>query len=95
LRLYGDQLSLRSANCLKQAKIHYIGDLVRETESDLLRIPGPPYLGRKSINELKEILAQIGLHFGMEVPGWPPKNIDDLAKAYEAGLEQLATDASG
>jgi hypothetical protein len=72
------ELSVRSANCLKNDNIVYIGDLVQKTEGKMLCTPN---FGRKSLNEIKEVLAQIGLHLGMEVPGWPPKNIDDLARA--------------
>jgi DNA-directed RNA polymerase subunit alpha len=78
------ELSLRSANCLKNDEIVYIGDLVQKTEGEMLCTPN---FGRKSLNEIKEVLAQMRLLLGMEVPGWPPKNIDDLAKAYEADLQ--------
>ncbi|HEY8443039.1 MAG TPA: DNA-directed RNA polymerase subunit alpha [Xanthobacteraceae bacterium] len=74
------ELSVRSANCLKNDNIVYIGDLVQKTEAEMLRTPN---FGRKSLNEIKEVLAQMGLHLGMEVPGWPPDNIDDLAKRFE------------
>ena len=74
------ELSVRSANCLKNDNIVYIGDLVQKTESEMLRTPN---FGRKSLNEIKEVLAQMGLHLGMEVPGWPPDNIDELAKRFE------------
>ena len=74
------ELSVRSANCLKNDNIVYIGDLVQKTEAEMLRTPN---FGRKSLNEIKEVLAQMGLHLGMEVPGWPPKNIDELAKRFE------------
>jgi DNA-directed RNA polymerase subunit alpha len=74
------ELSVRSANCLKNDNIVYIGDLVQKTESEMLRTPN---FGRKSLNEIKEVLAQMGLHLGMEVPGWPPENIDELAKRFE------------
>ncbi len=74
------ELSVRSANCLKNDNIVYIGDLIQKTESEMLRTPN---FGRKSLNEIKEVLASMGLHLGMEVPGWPPENIDDLAKRYE------------
>ena len=74
------ELSVRSANCLKNDNIVYIGDLIQKTESEMLRTPN---FGRKSLNEIKEVLANMGLHLGMEVPGWPPENIDDLAKRYE------------
>jgi DNA-directed RNA polymerase subunit alpha len=74
------ELSVRSANCLKNDNIVYIGDLVQKTEAEMLRTPN---FGRKSLNEIKEVLAQMGLHLGMEVPGWPPDNIDELAKRFE------------
>jgi len=74
------ELSVRSANCLKNDNIVYIGDLIQKTESEMLRTPN---FGRKSLNEIKEVLAGMGLHLGMEVPTWPPENIDDLAKRYE------------
>ena len=74
------ELSVRSANCLKNDNIVYIGDLVQKSEGEMLRTPN---FGRKSLNEIKEVLAQMGLHLGMEVPGWPPENIDDLAKRFE------------
>lgn len=74
------ELSVRSANCLKNDNIVYIGDLIQKSESEMLRTPN---FGRKSLNEIKEVLSQMGLHLGMEVPEWPPENIDDLAKKLE------------
>ena len=74
------ELSVRSANCLKNDNIVYIGDLIQKTEAEMLRTPN---FGRKSLNEIKEVLAQMGLHLGMEVPNWPPENIEELAKKYE------------
>jgi DNA-directed RNA polymerase subunit alpha len=74
------ELSVRSANCLKNDNIIYIGDLVQKTEAEMLRTPN---FGRKSLNEIKEVLSQMGLHLGMEVPEWPPENIDELAKQME------------
>ncbi|WP_412057828.1 DNA-directed RNA polymerase subunit alpha [Bartonella sp. DGB2] len=74
------ELSVRSANCLKNDNIVYIGDLIQKSESEMLRTPN---FGRKSLNEIKEVLASMGLHLGMEIPAWPPENIDDLAKRYE------------
>ena len=74
------ELSVRSANCLKNDNIVYIGDLVQKTEAEMLRTPN---FGRKSLNEIKEVLAQMGLHLGMEIPGWPPENIEDLAKRLD------------
>lgn len=74
------ELSVRSANCLKNDNIVYIGDLIQKTEAEMLRTPN---FGRKSLNEIKEVLASMGLHLGMEIPTWPPENIEDLAKRYE------------
>ncbi len=74
------ELSVRSANCLKNDNIVYIGDLIQKTEAEMLRTPN---FGRKSLNEIKEVLAGMGLHLGMEIPTWPPENIEDLAKRYE------------
>jgi DNA-directed RNA polymerase subunit alpha len=74
------ELSVRSANCLKNDNIVYIGDLVQKTEAEMLRTPN---FGRKSLNEIKEVLAQMGLHLGMEIPNWPPENIEELAKRLE------------
>jgi DNA-directed RNA polymerase subunit alpha len=74
------ELSVRSANCLKNDNIIYIGDLIQKTEAEMLRTPN---FGRKSLNEIKEVLAQMGLHLGMEVTGWPPENIEELAKRFE------------
>ena len=74
------ELSVRSANCLKNDNIVYIGDLIQKTEAEMLRTPN---FGRKSLNEIKEVLASMGLHLGMDVPNWPPENIEELAKKYE------------
>ncbi len=74
------ELSVRSANCLKNDNIVYIGDLVQKTEAEMLRTPN---FGRKSLNEIKEVLSQMGLSLGMEVPGWPPDNIEELARKVE------------
>ncbi len=74
------ELSVRSANCLKNDNIIYIGDLVQKTEAEMLRTPN---FGRKSLNEIKEVLTQMGLHLGMEVTSWPPENVEDLAKKLE------------
>lgn len=74
------ELSVRSANCLKNDNIVYIGDLVQKTESDMLRTPN---FGRKSLNEIKEVLSNMGLSLGMIVPEWPPENIEELAKRIE------------
>ncbi|MEZ0242968.1 MAG: DNA-directed RNA polymerase subunit alpha, partial [Sphingomonas sp.] len=68
------ELSVRSANCLKNDNIIYIGDLVQKTEAEMLRTPN---FGRKSLNEIKEVLSSMGLRLGMEIPGWPPENIEE------------------
>ena len=74
------ELSVRSANCLKNDNIVYIGDLVQKTEGEMLRTPN---FGRKSLNEIKEVLGNMGLHLGMKIPNWPPENIEELAKKLE------------
>lgn len=74
------ELSVRSANCLKNDNIVYIGDLVQKTEAEMLRTPN---FGRKSLNEIKEVLAKMGIHLGMEVVGWPPENIEDLTRRLD------------
>ena len=74
------ELSGRSANCLKNDNIVYIGDLIQKTEAEMLRTPN---FGRKSLNEIKEVLSGMGLHLGMDVEDWPPDNIEDLAKKLE------------
>jgi len=74
------ELSVRSQNCLKNEGIVYIGDLVTKSEVDMLRTPN---FGRKSLHEIKEVLASVGLKFGMEVEGWPIANIEELSKKHE------------
>jgi DNA-directed RNA polymerase subunit alpha len=74
------ELSVRSANCLKNDNIVYIGDLVQKTESEMLRTPN---FGRKSLNEIKEVLTVMDLTLGMDIPGWPPENIEDLSRKLE------------
>ena len=74
------ELSVRSANCLKNDNIVYIGDLIQKTEAEMLRTPN---FGRKSLNEIKEVLTTMGLYLGMDVADWPPDNIEDLAKKFE------------
>jgi DNA-directed RNA polymerase subunit alpha len=74
------ELSVRSANCLKNDNIVYIGDLIQKTEAEMLRTPN---FGRKSLNEIKEVLTGMGLHLGMDIVDWPPDNIEDLAKKFE------------
>ena len=77
------ELSVRSANCLKNDNIIYIGDLVQKTEAEMLRTPN---FGRKSLNEIKEVLSSMGLRLGMEIPGWPPENIEEMAKKLEQDI---------
>jgi DNA-directed RNA polymerase subunit alpha len=67
------ELSVRSANCLKNANIRYIGELVMKTEAEMLKTKN---FGRKSLNEIKEILSEMGLALGMKVEGWPPPGWD-------------------
>ena len=74
------ELSVRSANCLKNDNIVYIGDLIQKTEAEMLRTPN---FGRKSLNEIKEVLSGMGLHLWMDIVDWPPDNIEELAKKYE------------
>jgi DNA-directed RNA polymerase subunit alpha len=66
------ELTVRSANCLKAENIFYIGDLIQRTENDLLKTPN---LGRKSLNEIKEVLASRGLTLGMKLDNWPPAGL--------------------
>ncbi len=74
------ELSVRANNCLKNDKINWLGELVQKTEGDMLKTPN---FGRKSLNEIKIQLEAMGLGLGMDVPGWPPENIAELAKKYE------------
>ncbi len=74
------ELSVRSQNCLKNDNIIYIGDLVCKTEGEMLKTPN---FGRKSLNEIKEVLTFMGLRFGMKIEGWPPESIEELAKQYQ------------
>ena len=67
------ELTVRSANCLKAENIYYIGDLIQRTETELLKTPN---LGRKSLNEIKEVLASRGLTLGARLENWPPQNLD-------------------
>jgi len=66
------ELTVRSANCLKAENIYYIGDLIQRTENELLKTPN---LGRKSLNEIKDVLAARGLSLGMKLDSWPPATI--------------------
>ena len=67
------ELTVRSANCLKAENIYYIGDLIQRTENELLKTPN---LGRKSLNEIKEVLAAHGLTLGMKLENWPPQGLE-------------------
>ncbi|MFA7606958.1 MAG: DNA-directed RNA polymerase subunit alpha [Rhodocyclaceae bacterium] len=69
------ELTVRSANCLKAENIYYIGDLIQRTETELLKTPN---LGRKSLNEIKEVLASRGLALGMKLENWPPAGLEKL-----------------
>ncbi len=71
------ELTVRSANCLKVENIFYIGDLIQRTEAELLRTPN---LGRKSLNEIKEVLASRDLSLGMKLENWPPANLENYIK---------------
>jgi DNA-directed RNA polymerase subunit alpha len=75
------ELSVRAANCLSNASIKYIGDLVQKTESDLLKAKN---FGRKSLKEIKDILAEMGLSLGMKLENWPPKDLERRAAASAA-----------
>jgi DNA-directed RNA polymerase subunit alpha len=74
------ELSVRSANCLKNDNIVYIGDLVQKSESEMLRTPN---FGRKSLNEIKEVLTNMNLNLGQMIPEWPPENLEQLAKKVD------------
>ena len=74
------ELSVRSANCLKNDEIIYVGDLVQKTESEMLRTPN---FGRKSLNEIKEILSTMNLELGMKIEGWPPENIEEIRRKLD------------
>jgi len=77
------ELSVRSMNCLKNDNIVYIGDLVQKTEPEMLRTPN---FGRKSLNEIKEVLSSMSLYLGMEIPNWPPADIVELSKKLEENV---------
>ncbi|WP_173933275.1 DNA-directed RNA polymerase subunit alpha [Chelativorans sp. Marseille-P2723] len=73
------ELSVRASNCMKNDNIIYVGDLVTMTEAQLLRVPN---FGRKSLNEIKTLLAEMGLQLGMELPDWPPADLEEMAEKY-------------
>ncbi len=74
------ELSVRSANCLKNDNIIYVGDLVQKSEQEMLKTPN---FGRKSLNEIKQILSTMDLSLGMDIPDWPPEDIEQLSKELE------------
>ena len=74
------ELSVRSANCLKNARVKYIGDLVTKSEKEMLRTRN---FGKKSLNEISEVLKTMGLRLGMDIEGWPPANKDQQRKEIE------------
>lgn len=76
------ELTVRSANCLKAENIFYIGDLIQRTEFELLKTPN---LGKKSLTEIKDVLAQHGLSLGMKLENWPPPSLKEKATEHEAG----------
>ncbi len=69
------ELSVRSANCLKNADIRYIGELVQKSEGEMLKTKN---FGRKSLNEIKDILVEMGLGFGIQLDSWPPDDLPEL-----------------
>ena len=71
---------MRCANGLKNENIFYLGDLVQRTEADMLRTPN---FGRKSLNEIKALLASMDLSFGMSISNWPPENLDELSRKID------------
>jgi hypothetical protein len=89
VHLYRDieqlELSVRTYNCLKNEGIRFVGEFAQKSAAELLRLPN---FGRKSLNELKEILAQIGLHVGLATPEWPPPNIELVSQQAGKMLER-------
>ena len=79
------ELSVRSANCLQSENITYIGDLVKKSEYEMLRTPN---FGRKSLNEIKEVLSEMGLKLGMDIDSWPPENIEELSTKFDDPFEK-------
>jgi DNA-directed RNA polymerase subunit alpha len=75
-------LTVRSANCLKAENIYFIGDLVQRTETELMKTPN---LGKKSLTEISEVLAQHGLSLGMQLENWPPQNLKRPKTTESAG----------
>ena len=80
------ELTVRSANCLKAENIYYIGDLVQRSESELLKTPN---LGKKSLNEIKDVLSARGLSLGMKLQNWPPASLAPQPEMhFEAETEE-------
>ncbi|HKJ70285.1 MAG TPA: DNA-directed RNA polymerase subunit alpha [Gammaproteobacteria bacterium] len=79
------ELSVRSANCLKAENLHFVGDLVQKSEQELLKTPN---FGKKSLNEIKEVLASMGLSLGMKLESWPPENLPEPEAAGEDSDQQ-------
>ena len=79
------ELTVRSANCLKAENIYYIGDLIQRTETELLKTPN---LGRKSLNEIKEVLASRGLTLGMKLENWPPAGLESWADSADRRIKE-------
>jgi DNA-directed RNA polymerase subunit alpha len=86
------ELSVRSANCLQAANIRFIGDLVQRSEAEMLKTKN---FGRKSLNELKEVLTPLGLHLGMNIEGWPPADLDRRILSKPADLDESITEELG
>ena len=76
-------MSVRSHNCLQAAGIRTIGELVSKEEGQILKFKN---FGRKSLNEIREVLMQMGLNLGMDIPDWPPENIEELSKTIDENL---------
>ena len=88
-RVEGYFLSVRARKCLKRLNIHCVGELVKKSESELLRVRN---FGRRSLREVKWELAQIGLHLGMQIPSWPPENLEELINYFaQEKKEELQT----
>jgi len=81
--------SVRAENCMRNENILYVGDLVKRTESEMLKIPS---FGRKSFFELRDFLNGMDLRFGMEIPNWPPENLEALCRAFESGNVDIQPD---
>ena len=83
------ELSVRAANCLKKANIKYIGELVQKTENEMLKTKN---FGRKSLNEIKEVLTEMGLHLGIKVTDWPPEGFVETTDVEDEDTEDEETE---